>query len=243
MSGAGDDNPMTSKEIEQAMAEALEAVEKQQAQAQLDPSNENMPTLDLDDLEVETEITQEPEIIEASSSTNEAPQEAAKADDAGETQGEEFKAQLIRMAADFENFKKRARKEKEDLRKFGNEHLMRDILPVLDNLERALAHVDSDANPLVEGIKMVSKQFLQVMENYGVRPIESTGKTFDPAIHDAMTQQPTADAEPGTVLQEFERGFTIHERLLRPAKVIVAAAMPQAEPAPEPEAEEETSES
>ena len=223
---------MTSKEIEKAMAEALEAVEKQQAQAQLDPSNEDAPTLELDEVELDVQPLEEPEIIEASESPDTAevaaPEEEKSVEEPAEPQSEEVKAQLIRMAADFENFKKRARKEKEDLRKFGNEHLVRDILPVLDNLERALAHVDSDANPLVEGIKMVSKQFLQVMENYGVRPIDSTGKPFDPAIHDAMTQQPTADAAPGTVLQEFERGYTIHERLLRPARVIVAAAMPDA---------------
>ena len=223
---------MTSKEIEQAMAEALEAVEKQQAQAQLDPSNEDDASLELDETELDSIPLEDPEIIEASEETPaveaaEPEAEEVAEEPAGE-QSEEVKAQLIRMAADFENFKKRARKEKEDLRKFGNEHLVRDILPVLDNLERALAHVDSDANPLVEGIKMVSKQFLQVMENYGVRPIESAGKPFDPAIHDAMTQQPTADAEPGTVLQEFERGYTIHERLLRPARVIVAAALPDA---------------
>ena len=139
---------MTSKEIEQAMAEALEAVEKQQAQAQLDPSNEDGPSVELDELELESVPLEEPEIIEASTeppAAEVAEPEAGEVSEApAEEQSDEVKAQLIRMAADFENFKKRARKEKEDLRKFGNEHLVRDILPVLDNLERALAHVDSD---------------------------------------------------------------------------------------------------
>ena len=131
--------------------------------------------------------------------------------------------QLLRLAADFENYRKRARREQDDLRKYGVENAVRAMLPVVDNLERALFHAKTD-DPLVQGVRMVAKQFQDVLAGFGVVGFDSVGNPFNPEQHEAMGQQPAGDAEAGTVLEELEKGYKIHDRLLRPAKVIVAAA-------------------
>jgi molecular chaperone GrpE len=158
-----------------------------------------------------------------------APSEAAPAaptEPVGPSAAEELavaKDQLLRLAADFDNYRKRARREKEEYQKVANERLLRDVLPVADNLDRALAHAAAD-NPVVAGVRMVSKQLLDILAGYGVRPFDSLGKQFNPEMHEALSQAPAGDAQPGSVLEEIERGYTLHDRLLRPAKVVVAAA-------------------
>jgi molecular chaperone GrpE len=132
---------------------------------------------------------------------------------------------MLRAAADLENYKKRAQREKEDLQKFGNEKLLKDLLPVLDNLDRALAAAASD-DPLRAGVVLVRTAFEQVLGRYGVKPFSALGQPFDPALHEALMQVPTADKPAGTVVVEHARGFTLHERLVRPALVGVAVAPP-----------------
>jgi len=210
-------------EIEAAMAEALEAVEKKQAQEQAEAKGQAEPQTEKIHVSDEADTAAEPE-IESPSPVDEAQTEPEVEEKSSESGATELKDQLMRLAADFENFKKRTRREKEDIRKFANEKLLKDILPALDNLNRALAHVQDRDNPLVQGIEMVAKQFLDILDGYGVTSVDSKGKPFDPAIHDAMGQTPSEEFEPGCIANEFEKGYLIHGRLLRPAKVIVATA-------------------
>lgn len=131
---------------------------------------------------------------------------------------------LLRLAADFENYKKRVEAEKLEFVKFANEKLVRDLLPVLDNLRRALdAAKGSDAeSPLVSGVQIVYNQFLKVLEKFGVKPIEALGKQFDPGVHEAMHMVETDEHEPGTVVEELLPGYSMGGRILRPALVCVA---------------------
>jgi molecular chaperone GrpE len=130
---------------------------------------------------------------------------------------------MLRAAADLENYKKRAQREKEELQRFGNEKLLRDLLPVLDNLDRALAAVPA-GDPLATGVNLVRSTFEQVLGRYGVKGFSAVGQPFDPALHEALMQVPTAEQQPGTVVVEHARGFTLNDRLVRPALVGVAVA-------------------
>jgi molecular chaperone GrpE len=132
---------------------------------------------------------------------------------------------MLRAAADLENYKKRAQREKEELQKFGNEKLLRDLLPVLDNLDRALAAAAAD-DPLRAGVLLVRTTFEQVLGRYGVKGFSAAGQPFDPAFHEALMQVPTSDQPAGTIVVEHARGFTLHDRLVRPALVGVAVAPP-----------------
>lgn len=131
---------------------------------------------------------------------------------------------LLRVAADFENFKKRAAKEKEDWLKFANEDLIRSILPFIDNLERAVNHAEKvvDTSVLIEGIRLTLQQIHQTLNRFGLVPFESVGKPFDPERHEAMLMVETDQHEPNQVVEEFQRGYLLNERLLRPATVSVA---------------------
>ena len=134
--------------------------------------------------------------------------------------------QYVRAVAEFENFKKRVQKESIDSRKYANEGLIREILPVMDNLERALEHLDEDFadDSLVEGVRMVQKQFFGTLEKFGVSAIEALGEYFDPNFHEAMMQVTTDDSPPNIVVTEIEKGYMLNDRLVRPAKVGVSVA-------------------
>jgi molecular chaperone GrpE len=134
----------------------------------------------------------------------------------------------VRAVADLENYRKRAQKERDEVQKFGVEKLVKDLLPVLDNLDRALAAAAAD-DPLVAGVKLVRSAFEQTLARQGVKGFSALGQPFDPARHEALMQVPSGDVEPGTVVVEHARGFTLHERLIRPAMVGVAVALPRVE--------------
>ena len=132
---------------------------------------------------------------------------------------------FLRERADLENYRKRVNKEKEELLNYGNKSLIEDILPVLDSLERALAHATEDGlGALVEGIRMTHGMLLTTLRKFGVTPVESAGAVFDPAFHQAMAQVPTDDYPANTVVEEYQKGYLLKERLLRPAMVTVAVA-------------------
>lgn len=137
---------------------------------------------------------------------------------------DKFLGLLQRTQADFENYQKRNQRERDQERRYWYAPLALDLLPVLDNLERALAAAKqvNESGPLVQGVQMVLSQFLDLLKRYGVTPIEAEGKAFDPNRHEAVMQQP-ADVPPNHVVQVLERGFMLHDRVLRPAKVIVSA--------------------
>jgi molecular chaperone GrpE len=129
---------------------------------------------------------------------------------------------LLRLAAEFDNFKKRAAKERDDLQKFGIERLLKDFLPVADNLERALDHAEEhDLRQVIEGVKLVQKLLENTLAKHGVTGFSALGQPFDPNVHEALMQQ-ESDAPPGTVVSEMSRGYKLNERLVRPAAVVVA---------------------
>jgi molecular chaperone GrpE len=129
---------------------------------------------------------------------------------------------MLRTAADLENYRKRAAKEREEVQRYGIEKLVKDLLPAVDNLDRALAAATGD-DPLVQGVKLVRSALEQALARHGVKGFSALDQPFDPALHEALMQVPTAEKAPGTVVLEHARGWTIHGRLLRPAMVGVAA--------------------
>jgi molecular chaperone GrpE len=140
-----------------------------------------------------------------------------------ENEKKELHDRLLRTAADFENFKRRTKKEMDDAATRGREQLLKELLPALDNLERALKHAPP-GDPLAVGVQQTEKQLLQALEKFGVVRFTSVGKPFDPAQHDAIQQVETTEHAPGTVATEFASGYMLGQRLLRPAMVGVAKA-------------------
>jgi len=129
----------------------------------------------------------------------------------------------LRAVADLDNYKKRAQKERDEVLRYGNEKLLKDLFPVLDGLDRALSAAAPD-DPLVKGVELVRSSFEQVLSRYGVTSFSALGQPFDPSRHEALLQVPSAEHEPGTVVVEHARGFLLNGRLARPAMVGVAKA-------------------
>jgi molecular chaperone GrpE len=138
---------------------------------------------------------------------------------------------FLRERAESENFKRRMQREKSESVRFANEPIIRDLLPVLDNLERALNHAQGGGNgqSLVDGVTLVVKSFLDILGKYGVTREEAKGQMFDPTKHEAMAQVETADVAPNTVVDEYCPAYSLHGRLLRPALVTVAKAPTEAQ--------------
>lgn len=197
----------TKNDLDQAMQDALESVERREAEA-----------------------------ADESAEADNAEVDALRAD--LETKTAELgamKDQLLRLGADFENLRKRAAREADEARKFGVERFARDVLPVVDNLERALQHAKG-GDPVVDGVKMVAKQFVDILGQFGIKAIDAQGKPFDPEKHEALSQIPAPGVAAGTVVAEMQRGYMIHDRLLRAAQVAIAAIADE-EPAAEEGAE------
>jgi molecular chaperone GrpE len=131
----------------------------------------------------------------------------------------ELKDRWMRERADLENYKRRAVREKQDALRFGSEALLKDLLPVIDNLHRALAHAKSD-DPIAAGVQMVLRGLDEVFERHGVRVVPARGEPFDPARHEAISHI-ESEHPPNTVIDEHQRGYVLHDRLLRPALVTV----------------------
>lgn len=140
-----------------------------------------------------------------------------------------FQERWLRAQADFENFRRRARQEAEEARRYQDQRLAADLLPGLDNLARAVAAAESagSSDELVAGVMMVLRQFEDVLAQHDVVPIACVGQPFDPHRHAALQQIPSADHPPLTVLQEVERGWMLHDRVLRPSRVLVSSAPPE----------------
>ncbi|HJK94232.1 MAG TPA: nucleotide exchange factor GrpE [Polyangiaceae bacterium LLY-WYZ-15_(1-7)] len=137
---------------------------------------------------------------------------------------EQLKDRLLRVAADFDNFRKRAKRELEDTKKRAREDAFRDFLPVVDDLERAVAASGQakDAEAVAEGVRMVLRGFQERAERMGLERVKAVGAQFDPNLHDAVQQHPTDEHPPGTVVAEVVPGYTMQGRLLRAAMVVVA---------------------
>jgi molecular chaperone GrpE len=131
---------------------------------------------------------------------------------------------FLRLSAEFENYKKRVSREMNDLRKYANEALIRELLLVVDNLERAIDSSSGDSNSasIIQGVDLTLQDILKIFEKHSVKPIDSLGKTFDPIFHQAVAQEESESHPGNTVVKELQKGYTIHDRLLRPAMVIVS---------------------
>jgi len=134
---------------------------------------------------------------------------------------------LLRQAADFENYKKRQQRELEDFRKYAIEKTIKELIPVIDNFDRALvaaAAPDTSLKTILDGVKMVADQFRLVLENQGIKGVSSLGQLFDPAKHEAISERETDEVKPGTVVEEYQKAYFLQDRLVRPAMVVVAKA-------------------
>jgi molecular chaperone GrpE len=146
--------------------------------------------------------------------------------EAKEQEAKETYDRLLRVSADFENYKKRSAREAEEFRKYANQTLLKEMLSVVDNLELAINssnHGKKTDKNLIEGLNLTLNEILRVFEKFDVKPIEAQGQTFDPAFHEAVMREETDDFPENTVISEFQKGYLIHDRLLRPAMVVVAA--------------------
>jgi molecular chaperone GrpE len=134
------------------------------------------------------------------------------------------KDRVLRLSAEFENYKKRKQRETDDFRKFANETVFRQLLTVVDNLERAIlaAEGKTDENGLLEGVKLTHKEIIKLFETFNVKPIEAENQPFDPNFHQAVTQEETDEVPEKNVLRVLQKGYLLHDRLIRPAMVIVA---------------------
>lgn len=179
---------------------------------------------EISEMEIETEASED--AAEAVEGEPADPLAAAKQEAA------DYYDRLLRLSAEFDNYKKRSNRELAEFRKFSNEQIIKDLLGVIDNLERALSSaVDQEgcSKPIAEGVELTLKEILKILEKYGVTVIAAQGETFDPTYHQAVMQQETADQPPNTVIQELQKGYLLHNRLLRPSMVTVSKASGESE--------------
>lgn len=144
---------------------------------------------------------------------------------AAQQQAQDNYDRLLRVSAEFDNYKKRTAREMQDVIKYANEKIFKELLTVVDNLERAIeaAGVDrADDDPLVKGIHLTLSEVLKILERHKISPVKALGEPFDPAYHQAMMQEEVADQAPNTVVREMQKGYVIHDRLLRPSMVVVS---------------------
>ena len=186
------------------MKKIADEIEKQPSP--VDPPMEPEPLVPLDMATVKTEQLEE------------LRDRAAKADDNWE--------RLLRTTADFENFKKRATREKQEAIRFANEALLLKLVPVLDNFDMALSAAETGqteaAQSLQAGINMIYQQLKSVLVDAGLEEVDAAGKAFDPNMHEAVSQTETAEAPEGQVVRQLRKGYRLRDRLLRPATVVVA---------------------
>jgi molecular chaperone GrpE len=141
-------------------------------------------------------------------------------------EAEEQSEQHLRLQAEFDNFRRRSLKEKQEAFKYGHQNLVKDLLSPVDNLERALEHgaqnVELEVQGILDGVELVHREILGGLAKHGVSEIQADGQIFDPAFHEAMGQVPNGDVPANTVLQVLQKGYLIHDRMVRPSRVIVS---------------------
>ncbi|MEW6266821.1 MAG: nucleotide exchange factor GrpE [Thermodesulfobacteriota bacterium] len=130
----------------------------------------------------------------------------------------------LRSQADMDNMKKRLEREKADFIRFANENLIKDLLPLLDNLDRALRHAQQGGadNGFVEGVRLTYEGVLSVLDRFGLKSVAAAGERFDPNFHEAVMERENPEVDTGTILEEIQKGYTLHGRLIRPAMVVVS---------------------
>ena len=194
------------------------------------------------DEEPEGSLAPSPELEEALREAADAVDEAsasAQKPEEGEDEIEALSAQLvdsqdrlIRLQADFENFRRRALKDREEALQYGHHNLVKDLLSTVDNLDRAIDHVQrsegGDFEGLLQGVELVRRELLAALTKHLVTEIQAQGEPFDPSLHEAMAQKTDASVAVNTIIEVLQKGYQLHDRLLRPTRVVVAAA-PEAE--------------
>jgi molecular chaperone GrpE len=211
-------------DLKKAMADAMRAVEEREAEAHSgrDADEETSDEASPDQASSDRPKGAGEAITESLLKAKNELQEALKQT---QTEAQSMRDKWLRAAADLDNYRKRAQKEREDVQKFGNERLLRDFLPVLDDLDRvvasAAAKTDRESAAVIDGVRLVLKKFTDQLERHGVTSFDAAGKPFDPNLHEAV-QQVVSDLPMGSVVDQLQRGFTISGRLLRPALVTVS---------------------
>jgi molecular chaperone GrpE len=213
-------SPKKKIEIENEQAEGWEGMAEEASGGSLAPSPE-----------LEAALRE----AEASMEERERAAAAPEGGDSAElaAQLKETEDRLLRLQADFENFKRRALKERTDANQYGHQNLVKDLLSTVDNLDRAIGHArgsgGGDLESLLQGVELVQRELLTALAKHGVVQIEAVGKPFDPAVHEAMAQTPDGSVAPNTVIEELQTGYMLRDRLLRPTRVIVARTPDEAE--------------
>jgi molecular chaperone GrpE len=230
----GDKGQFTTEIGEDVLREALQSVEKHERHEK--PEKHETPEKQADS-EAKAEAPQGADPRDAEIETLKAELEVSLAK--GRELMQKLKDEhekLLRAAADLDNFKKRAAKEKEEVQRFGNERLLKDFLPVYDNFDRALdaAKTAADFDSLKKGVEMIRRLFEDTLGKHGVKAFSAKGELFDPNKHEAMSSVETTELPPNHVQAELLKGFTLNERLVRPALVVVSKAPAAVAPAPAP---------
>ena len=180
--------------------------------------------------ELEEALREAAEAVEAREPGRERPRETPPEPSPRETEPaselESLRERYLRLHADFENFRRRAAKERLEAEQYGHQNLVKDLLTAVENLDRAIGHArrseSGDLESLLQGVELVRRDLLSALGKHGVAAIEAKGRPFDPALHEAMAQAPDDSVAPNTVIEELQRGYVLRDRLLRPARVIVS---------------------
>lgn len=194
----------------------------------------------------QVEAQQQPTAAGAAEPVNRAPQAAGEAGPEGTESLESLRQEVqqwrdryLRCLADSRNAQQRALREKAEAIRFAEGDFARKLLVIADDLQRTLesARSGADRDAVIEGVRIVWEHLLKVLRDHGIEPIEALGRPFDPHFHEALMQEPSTEHPPGTVIREVARGFRMHDRVLRPARVVVSSGPPQpptgSEPAPQ----------
>lgn len=194
---------------------------------------------EMDEMKKETEVSEENDVNEEAVENNEEISAEDKLKEI-EAENKKLKDEFLRKAAEFENYKRRTENDQMNIIKYAAEGFIMKILPVYNDIERSLSHVDDESNyaSFVEGMKLVFDKFKKTLDEQGVKKIEAKGQPFDFNYHEALMQQPAKNVEPHTVLEEIEPGYTYKDKVIKHAKVIVSQELVE----PESDKDEEKSE-
>ena len=180
----------------------------------------------IEDIEREMRETAEEAAAESDSGAAPAPGAEEEADEAAAAPQDDYKNRYIRAVADFDNFRKRSERERADFARYATANVLREILPVLDNFDRALEHAE-EGDDFHKGVLMIYKQLFDVLQKHGLRVIDETGVHFDPNIHEGVMREEDPSVPSHTVTAVLQKGYFLHDRLLRPAMVKVAVGGPE----------------
>ena len=207
--------------------------EEEEKKSAGEPENQESPETLENPEEPETpEIPENPETPE-SSENSETSENSENQEKPAEPN---WKDQYARMLADFDNYRKRVARDKEELAQFAAKDILKDLLPTVDNLALALEKAENKDDPFVQGVKLAYDGFIKALADHGATPIDSLGEPFDANFHDALAQLPSPDVAEGVVMNEVKRGWLLHGKLLRAAQVVVSSGAPE-KPAESPAAE------